>query len=201
MSAIEIFWTAPPRMAAGDTLGYNRSLPRFLPSAGWALNLMVAKALPQGGAKVCFQQMSVPDPTNSFHTWNVPNFMAADEAGEYTWYEEAVNAANNNETHEILRNDHFILGPNIAGGAATGELRTFAERALAKEQEKYLALAEIPFSETDQQRNRFVVEDREKCLERMKFWEAKVRNERQIEQARNGRTPDNVQEVVFQFGR
>ena len=200
MTPLEILWIPPARLAAGDTLAYNRNLPRFLPSQGWSVLLTVSRALPAGGAQITFQQASVPDPTNAFHTFAVPGFMAASEAGEYVWYEEVINAGNANETHEILRNDHFKLGPNIAGGVATGQLKNPYELLLEAALKKLAWLEEQPFDETDQQRNRFRVEEREKLLERIKFYEAKVRNIRQVQQARNGQTPDNIQEAVFYIG-
>ncbi len=199
MTPLEVQWREPERFAAGDTLAFNKRLPAYLPSAGWAIRLTVSKALPEGGAQNVTWVMSVPDPTNSFHTFAVAQFIAGTPVGEYILSMEAVNAANGNEQHQIYYNDHFIVGPNIIGGAA-GQLKSPYELLLVAALEKMAYLESIPLSETDQQRNRFVVEDKSKTLERIKFYEAKVLNERQCAQARNGRMPSNTQEAVFAIG-
>ena len=198
MTPLEVQWREPERFTAGDTLAFNRKLPRYLPSAGWQLQLTVSLALPIGGAQKIAQVASVPDATNSYHTFAVPQFLAGAVAGKYILSEEAVNAANN-EQHQIYFADDFMVVPNMGTGAA-GQLKSPYEILLLAAIAKLTDLESQPFSETDQQRNRFVVEERNKLLERIKWYQSKVNNERYMEQARNGRTPDNTQESVFAIG-
>jgi len=196
MTPLDIQWREPERFTAGDTLAYNRNLPAYLPSAGWAIQLTVSKALPQGGAQKIAQVVSVPDATNSFHTFAVLNFLGGVPTDQYILSEEVINAGNGGEQHQIYYRDDFMVGPSLATGAA-GQIKSVYERLLEAAQNKLLDLEEQPFSETDQQRNRFVIEQRNALLDRIKWYEAKVKNDKQLEAVRNGQPAGNVQAAVF----
>lgn len=198
MTPLEIQWREPETFAAGDTLAFNRKLPHFLPSAGWSIQLTVSKPLPQGGAAKLAQIVSVPDSTNAYHCFAVANFMAGQPTGAYILSEEVVNAANA-EQHQIYYNDNFVIGPNLASGSA-GQIKNPYEILLEKALCKLTELEDIALQETDQQRSRFLIEQRTALLERIKFYEAKVRNIRDIARAANGQSPNNIQELVFNIG-
>lgn len=199
MNPLEIQWREPERFAAGDTLSFNKKLPAYIPSQGWAIQLTVSKALPQGGAQKIAQIVSVPDHTNSFHTFVVPQFLAAVQVGVYILSEEAVNAGNGGEQHQIYFNDGFIVGPNLAGGAA-GQVKSRWEILLDTQFASLMEMEQNILQETDQQRNHFVMQQRDKLLERIKWTISKVKNEKDIEKARNGNPPGNVQEPIFLIG-
>ena len=196
MTPIDIQWREPERFTAGDTLAYNRNLPSYLPVNGWAIQLTVSKALPEGGAQRIAQLVSVPDATNSFHTFAQLNFLAGIPTGQYILSEEVINAGNGGEQHQIYYDDNFIIGPSL-GTAAAGQVKNQYEILLEKALCKLMELEENIFVETDQQRNRFAIEQRDKLLERIKWYEAKVHNIRLVENARNGRAPGNVQSAFF----
>ena len=198
MTPIEIQWREPETFAAGDTLAFNRKLPHFLPSAGWAIQLTVSKALPQGGAAKLAQVMSIPDLHNAYHCFAVANFLAGQPTGQYILSEEVINAANA-EQHQIYYNDNFMVGPNLVSGAA-GQIKNPYEIILEKALAKLTELEDISLQETDQQRTRFLIEQRTALLERIKFYEAKVANLRNIARAANGQSPNNIQEPVFNIG-
>jgi len=198
MNPLEIQWREPERFTAGDTLSFNRKLPRFLPSAGWSIQLTVSKALPQGGAQRVAQVVSAPDPTNAFHCFAVAQFLAGQSTGQYILSEEVVNGANA-EQHQIYFNDNFIIGPSLGSGAA-GQVKNHYEILLEKALAKLTELEDIALQETDQQRTRFLIEQRTALLERIKFYEAKVKNLRDIARAANGQAPGNFEESVFNIG-
>ena len=160
--------------------------------------MTVSKALPQGGAAKLAQVMSIPDLHNAYHCFAVANFLAGQPTGQYILSEEVINAANA-EQHQIYYNDNFIIGPNLAAGAA-GQIKNPYEILLEKALVKLMELEDISLQETDQQRTRFLIEQRTALLERIKFYEAKVANLRNVARAANGQSPNNIQEPVFNIG-
>jgi hypothetical protein len=188
----------PDFFTSGDTLLFNRNLPNYLPSAGWSIHLTVTQVLPNAG-HVAAQAVSVPDATNAFHTFNVPNFAAGLDAGLYILSEEVVNA-NTGEKHQIYYNDNFLIGPDLGDGLSSASVKTEAQQMLEVISSTLKDLYKQKFTETDVQRNRFVLQKTTEALNDYKFWWHRRQQEIQFENVRNGRPSGAVSEPVFCIG-
>ena len=195
-------WQEPIAIAAGDSLIFQRNLPNYLPSKGWSIQGTLTLPMPNGGGRVVAQFVSVPDSTNQYHLVNVPNFAAAIDAGNYIFSEEIVCAAGGEspgEKHQIYFNDNFNLGDNLAGGVGAAPL-TEAQQMLAILYTSLKQLYVKQFSETDVQRNRFVIQKQAEVRKELQYWLAVRQNEVQIENVRNGRPSGAVSVPVFNIG-
>jgi len=206
MAAPPIQWRPPENFVSGDTLLFQRNLPNYLPSDGWAGKLMVTQNLPNGAKKVA-ESDSTPDSTNTYHVYNTPNFCTGLSAGVYVLSEEIVNAAGNaglgiaaGTKHQIYFNDQFQIQDDLADNLATAPVQTEAQIILAGLYDTYKQLLKLKFAETEDLRSRFRLQDQSKILEDIKYWKAVRQNEIQCERARNGQRPGNVQEAVFAIG-
>ena len=198
MATPQILWRPPEAFVSGDTLIYQRNLPNYLPSAGFAIQLTVTKPTPQA-AKIQAQAISVPDATNSFHTFNVVGFCAGAEEGHYVLSEEVFNAATG-ERHQISYADDFLLGPDLNDGLATKPIETVAQRKLRLLHASHDQLIQLKFSETEDLRSRFKIQDEEKILNEIKYWTEVRHNEIQMERVRNGQSPGNFTVPIFRIG-
>ena len=203
-----IIWRPPQSFVAGDSLVFQISLPSFLPSDGWSVQLTVTQNTPNGAQKVA-QVASAPDSTNTFHTFNTPAFCAGLPAGQYVLSEEVINLAGNSALvppiaagtkHQIYFADDFELQEDLGDGLATGTQLTEAQINLAALNTTYRQLMALKFAETEDLRSRFRIQDQSKVLQDIKYWKNIRILEIQKERARNGQNPGNVQEAVFCIG-
>jgi hypothetical protein len=206
MATAQIIWREPESFVSGDTLLFQRNLPTFPPSDGWAIKLVVTQNLPSGAKKVS-ESVSSADSTGAYHVFNVPDFCAGLDAGNYILTEEVVNAAGNaglgisaGEKHQIYFSDEFELQDNLSVGNATAVVKTDTQIILEGLYDTYKNLLKLKFSETEDLRSRFRIQDQSKVLEDIKYWKSVRILEVQKERARNGRNPSNVQEAVFCIG-
>lgn len=184
--------------AAGDSLVFNRRLPDYLPSNGWAVRLTVSKVQDVGAPPVV-SIVSAPDATNAFHQFNVNGFLQGSPNGVYILQEEVFNAGTG-EKHQIYFNDNFVLLPDLADGAASANVKTTAQQMLELIVCTLKELYKAKFTETDVQRSRFVLQKTKDALEDYQYWKEVRQNEIQMERARNGRPPGNVCQPVFAIG-
>lgn len=199
-----IQWREPESFAAGDTLKFQRSLPNYSPGDGWAIRLTVTD--PASGAIVT-QIVSTPDATNTYHTFNVPNFLAATDAGGYVLSEDVVNAAGNatngiaaGEKHQIWFDDQFMVTASPDAGLPVGPIKTEAQLKITNISATLDSLYGRLNKETDVQRNRFILQDIEKMETSFKFWTARRDQEVQQENIRNGRASGANSVAVFAIG-
>ena len=198
MAVPNIPCTPPELFTAGDTLLLNQNYPNYLPSDGWAIHLTVSNPLPNA-AQLAVTVISVPDATNVKHTFNVPGFCAALPEGIYILSEEMVNAGTG-EKHQIYFNDEFAITPDLGDGLATGPDQTEAQQMLTIISATLKQLYAQKFTETDVQRNRFILQKTQDALMDYKFWTAKRQQEIQIENVRNGRPSGAVVQPYFLIG-
>ncbi|MDE2019838.1 MAG: hypothetical protein KGJ13_05850 [Patescibacteria group bacterium] len=192
-----IQWREPADFTVGDTLLFQRNLPDYLPSDGWAVRLTVTENTATGATKVA-EAVSTPDTTSQYHVFNVPNFCAGLAAGTYVLSEEVFNAAG--EKHQIYVRPDFQLQDDLADGLATAPVLTEAQTNLALLNDTYRSLIKLKFAETEDLRSRFRIQDEAKILADIKYWKSVRILEIQQERARNGQNPGNVQEAIFAIG-
>lgn len=167
----EIERREPIIIAAGDSLIFQRHLLEFPRSKGWSLQyvLVAMNGKPTG---VNFVSGAPADGSDD-HLVNVPNFAAAVEADEYVLAGYASNATSSPtggpERHQIYRGE-LMLVENLPSGAAVGDQTTHAQRMVKLLEIKLERLETYDFSESDVQRTKFVIEERTKTLDRLKYY-------------------------------
>jgi acetolactate synthase regulatory subunit len=189
--AQSIQWREPARIATGDTLIFQRNIPDYLPSDGWAIHYVLTKAVFNAG-QPALVFLSVPDSLNKFHTVNIPNFASTLEAGEYTLSGELLNSGTGEKRQIYIAT--LELDPNFDGGTAGVTVTTHAQRMIQLLEAKLERLETHDLSESDQQRSKFVVEERTKALERLKYYREFRAYELKREHAAN--TGDSQNQIV-----
>ncbi len=174
-------WREPIVFAIGDTLVFQRSLPNYLPSNGWSIQYTLTQPLPNGSKEV-FQFTTVADATGNYHTVDILNFGAGLEAGDYVLSGQVVcsptgEAPNQKQT---IYYGELDLDPDLADGLAAANVQTFVQQMIPILEAKIKRLESYDLTETDIQRSRMVVEDKNKTYERyyllleIRGWEKKV---------------------------
>jgi hypothetical protein len=114
-----------------------------------------------------------PPDNSDEHLIESDSFAAALDADEYILAGYANNATSaldgGAERHQIYRGE-FNLTENLAGGAAAGDQTTHAERMVGLLQAKLERLEAHDLTESDVQRSRLVIEERNKTLDRLKYY-------------------------------
>jgi len=197
MAQPPLIWREPEQFAAGDSLIFQRNLPSYLPSDGWGIQLTVSLVGPNG-ATIQQQVNSAPDSTNTFHTFNVANFLAAANAGTYIFSEEAINSGTG-QKNQIYYNDNFQVGPDLSAGTSTQTL-TIAQQMITQIQSTLLELYARTSKETDIQRSRFVLMEIDKVRGEENYWQERRKIEVQNERAANGNAPGNITRPLFNIG-
>jgi len=168
-------WREPEVFASGDSLIFTKYLSNYLPADGWALHYVVTQSLPNGAEKVAefYSTQSAFDP--SCHSVNVPNFGAGfDPTGEYVLTGQVVNAVGNAGLNIAAGEKHTFyvaeisIDPDLADGAGSAPVTTFAQQMVDALKAKLMRLESYDLTETDVQRTRFIVEDKNKTWER--YW-------------------------------
>ena len=165
-----IQWHEPQVFAAGDTLKFQRNFRNYLPSNGWSIHYALIKNLPAGIEKV-EDFTSQPDATNNFHTVNIQDFAADQDAGVYVLEGDLVCAPtgeNPNDKFRIYLGE-LELDPDLIEGIAQAPVQTFNDQMIPILQAKIKRLEGYDLTETDVQRTRFIVEERAKAWDRYKF--------------------------------
>jgi hypothetical protein len=206
MAAVPIVWREPESFISGDTLLFQRNLPNYLPSDGWAIRLTVTQNLP-ASASVAAEATSTPDATNRYHCFNTANFCDGLADGIYILSEEVVNAGGNiplgiaaGAKHQIYYRDDFTVMADLADGLASGPVLTEAQQMLAALFDSYKQLIKLKFAETEDLRSRFKLQDMKDVIEQIKYWKEVRFNEIQHERVKNGRPPGNVSTGIFCVG-
>ena len=208
MATPAIQWREPESFVSGDTLSFQRNLPTFLPSDGWAIKLVVTQNLPNGAQKVA-ESDSTPDTTNSYHVFNTPNFLAGLPAGTYVLTEEVINAAGNTSDnppiaagtkHQIYFSDNFSVQDDLGDGLGTAPVLTQNQKDLAAAYKLRSSLLLFRQAETEDLRSRFSEKKLLDVQKQIDVLESKEILYQQRERARNGKNPGNVQEAVFCIG-
>jgi hypothetical protein len=183
----------PEIFAAGDTLLFQRYLPKFLPGDGWSIRYVLTdlKAIPVK------EFDSVVSPLEgSMHLVDIDDFASDLEAGEYVLTGQAVNGA---EKHQIYYGT-LTLQPDLADGAGDQPVQTEAQEMIVLLRNSLKELYKKLFQETDVQRSRFVMQKQKEVREELAYWKEVRQNEIQQERARNGRPIGNVSVPVFNIG-
>lgn len=185
----------PQRFAAGDTLIFQRFLPKYMPANGWSIRGVVTDEATgnQIAAFVSTPSASSPEA----HYINVPDFLGGIPDGACILSEEAVNTSG--EKHQIYYAP-LVVTPDLNDGQAGVPLWTEAQEMIFTLRASLKKLYAAPFVETDVQRNRFRTQAIKDMLEQLKFWKDMRQNEIQIENVRNGRPAGNVVQPVFMIG-
>jgi len=181
-------WREPAIFTIGDSLRFQRRLPDYLPSDGWSIEYVLTPEYPEGSAAT-LTFATAPDATNTFHTVSIDNFAAGQNPGDYVLSGYLVNGTERRQ----LYYEELKLTPNLPAGQSTGNLKTFNERMVEKYQHKCERLAEIDIDETDVQRTRFVLQQRDKARLELGYWEARVQNDNKMRAIANtGRDPSLI---------
>jgi hypothetical protein len=201
-----IQWKPPTRFQAGDSLVFQLSLPNWLPSDGWQVQLTVRKNTGKGSELVA-QAVSVPDSSNAYHTFNVPQFLGDQSAGIYCLVLEVQNPAGNasinvaaGEQHVFYERYDFEVSDNLTAQAPVGAVESEAQAMIRILTHRLREIYSFKFSETESDRNRFNLKDEEKVLNSLKYWKEMRNHEIQIERVRNGQMPGNVVRPRFAVG-
>ena len=201
-----IQWREPQDFASGDTLLFQRFLANYLPGDGWHIHYAVTQNLP-AGAKLVFSfdsTQSTTDPT--CHSINVPNFGRGLAAGDYTLSGQVVNPAGNASMNVAAGEKHTIyygqltLDPDLTDGLAAAPIVTFVQSMIPILEAKITRLESYDLSETDVQRTRMIVEDKNKTYER--YWRLLEFRNYELKRERNTNTgiDQNYVRPVFSGG-
>lgn len=181
----------PVDFAAGDSLIFMRHLIEFPASQGWSLEY--ALFADTGGPAVAnFQSTALADD----HSVDIDAFAKGFAAGEYVLAGYAVNGA---ERHQIYRGE-FHIGSDFESGGVVADQTTHAQRMIPLLETKLERLEAMDFSETDVQRNRFVIEQRNQITARLREYKEIRHNELQREAVKNGKTAVDRAVPFFQIG-
>ena len=186
-----LIWREPSIFPIGDSLMFQRSLPDYLPSDGWSITYAVTPET-DGGASPALTFNSTPDSTNKYHVVSIQNFGSGLKPGPYVFSGYLVNT--NGERHQIYYGE-LVLTDNLPAGS-TSSHKSFYEEMVEIQKEKVKHLERQILQESDVQRTRFVIEERDKALERLGFYEERVNYERKMRVIQNtGRNPDRIAPV------
>jgi hypothetical protein len=197
----EILWQEPVEFAAGDTLLFEKHLVEFPRSKGWSLEY-VLYGIDGQPADITLTSADPGDDSDD-HLINSAGFGATLDNGEYILAGYAINATSapggGPERHQIYRGE-FNLSENLPSGAAIDDQRTLAQKMLWVLEAKMLRLESFDLSESDVQRTRFVIEERNKAMDRWKYWREFRNYEVKIERAKNTGQNQNQIRPVFDCG-
>ncbi len=198
MNEPPIIWREPENFVPGDSLIFQRSLPAYLPSDGWQVQGTVS--LPTAnGAKIITQYISQPDATGKFHVVTVLNFLQGTANGDYILTEEIVCQAggvNPGEKHQIYY-AKLEVGPDLADGLAVGPITTHAQRMLPLLEARLEELAQHNLAETELERSRMIIVQRDKLTDEYKWYLEKRYSELQVQrQANTGADQFNIHPVM-----
>lgn len=185
----------PEQFVAGDTLLLHRNLPDYLPSDGWVYRLTVTQPLPNGSQVVATTDSTADGDSHSF---SVDNWLSELQDGVYILTGSVIKAANG-DRHQVYHNDAFLVTTSDAANAAAGPVKTDAQQMLEIILDTLKELYKRKYTETDVQRNKFVLQKSSEALADYKFWFAKRQQEIQQQNVRNGRASGAVQEPIFKF--
>ncbi|MDE2019953.1 MAG: hypothetical protein KGJ13_06445 [Patescibacteria group bacterium] len=184
----------PEFFAAGDWLLFQRNLPTFLPSNGWILLYVLTDE--NGVEQATVTSVVGSGDYNNWHIISVTDFVPTLPQADYILTGYAVNGA---ERRQIYYG-WLHLTPDYPAGTATSPQTTFSQQYITALEAKLLRLEGYDFSSTDVQRNRFMIEERDKTLNRLKWAYEKRRNEVQVARGRNGQPTGAVTQSVFNIG-
>jgi len=183
----------PEIFAAGDSLIFQRYLPAYPSSGGWALHYVLTDLL--GVEKTAFVSIASATLIDA-HFVDIDGFAAALDAGDYVLTGQAVNGA---EKHQIYYGTLSLQG-DLAAGASAGEIQTEAQEMISLLKDTLRQLYKLKFAETEDLRSRFKIQDQTKVLEDLRYWKEVRASEIQQERARNGQHPRNFTVPVFSIG-
>ncbi len=206
MAAPATQWREPEAFASGDSLIFQKFLPAYLPGDGWNIHYVVTQNLPNGSKEVASFDSTQGVTDTTCHVINVPNFGAGLAAGEYVLSAQVVNTAGNAGLNIAAGEKHTIyyaeleLDPDLADNLATGPVATFVQSMIPILEAKLQRLEGYDLTETDVQRTRFIVEDKNKTYER--YWRLlEFRNyEKKQERAANTGQDQNYVRPVYAGG-
>lgn len=183
----------PEIFAAGDTLLFQRYLPKFLPGDGWSIHYSLTD-LNSNQVKQFNSAVSTLD--GSMHLVDIDDFASDLDAGEYVLTGQVVNGA---EKHQIYYGT-LTLQPDLADDAGSQSIKTEAQEMIELLRNSLKELYKKLFQETDVQRSRFVMQKQKEVREELAYWKEVRLNEIQMERVRNGRPAGNVTDPIFNVG-
>lgn len=138
----------PILFTQGDTLAFNKYLPDYLPSAGWALLYEIRST--EQPTNPAIQINSAADPTNSFHQISIADGVTAGWlAGDAIMVGFAVNAAAGTR-HQIYYNN-LEIQPNLGNAVNDVDLSTHAQRMIPILERQLEELAQHSIDDSDVQ--------------------------------------------------
>jgi len=193
MAQEPIIWREPESFTIGDTLLFQRYLPSWLPSDGWSIQYVVSSET--AGKPPALNFVTTPDSTNKIHTVAINNFAFGVEPGVYILSGFLVNGA---ERHQIYYSE-LSLRPNLPS-TSTIPLKSFEQEMVELMRNKVRELESQILQETDVQRTRFVVEERDKALKRLNFWEERMAHVVKSRIAKNTGFSQNLIQPLYAGG-
>ena len=168
MPDVPIQWSEPRSFRIGDSLTFQRSLPSWLPSAGWSIQYTLTPESPAAisGNAPSVSFTTVADATNNFHTVDIDDFGSGLVSGDYILTGTIVNGS---ERHQIY-SAQLTLTDNLASGQNITPQTTHAQRMIPLLETKLEQLEAQSLQETDVNRTRFTLEQRKDDLERLKYY-------------------------------
>lgn len=167
----------PQSLAAGDTVSFRKTLPRYLATDGWALTYEMRG----GGSPVEFT--SVADGTD--HLVTVAAAVTASWVpGEYALVGYAIKAATG-ERFGIYENA-CTVSPNLVGSQADQPVKTFYQQMLENTQAELLRLSKHSVIESDIEGTRILREKRKDLANEQARWLQLRQNEIEGQRAADG---------------
>lgn len=184
----------PILFSQGDILAFNKYLPDYLPSDGWALLYEIRST--EQPTNPAIQINSTPDPTNSFHEINVADGVTAGWLpGEAVMVGYAVNAGTG-VRHQIYYNA-LNLTPNLGTAQNTVDLSTHAQRMIPILEKQLEELAQHSMDDSNVQQVE-IRRVKRMDLEKQLAWNKTLRqNEVAVENVAMGRPSGNQIVPVF----
>ena len=183
----DIQWREPEQFRIGDSLIFQRYLPDYLPADGWSLHYTLSQPTPNG-AQIALTFNSSTATDSISHGVSINNFAANLADGDYLLTGQAVNGA---EKHTICYGELTLLA-DLPDGQAAAPVTTHAQRMITLLEQKLETLETQALQESDVQRSRFLIEDRNKTLERLNFYYEKRNYELKIQRANNTGQNQNI---------
>jgi hypothetical protein len=172
-------WQEPRYFTAGDSLIFSRRVNGYLPSNGWGITYTLTDSLT---GKQVAQFAGLADATQKFWLISQIPFAAGLPQGDYLLQGELLNAGTG-ERRQFYLSD-LELGPDLQDGLAAQPQTTHAERMVPLLEARLEELASHNLAETELERSRLIIAQREDVLNLLKYYKelraSELRTQRQI---------------------
>lgn len=184
----------PLEFSQGDTLCFDKYLPDYLPSKGWALLYEIRSS--QQPTNPAIQINSTPDVTNTYHKILVAEGITAGWlAGDALMVGYAVNAGTG-QRHQVYYGT-LNLTPNLGTAGNNVDVSTHAQRMIPILEKQLEELAQHSMDDSNVQQVE-IRRVKRMDLEKQLAWNKQLRqNEIAVENVANGRPSGNKVVPIF----